>query len=110
MIKVKYPNPELKQLLTTGRSSLYEAISRKKALVTWLRTFAGLLDVIGNTAELLKYRCMEYSNNGALSCVHVRNSQVEGTLFFMEDSGGKEITIQDLKIEQYGKLHTKKCV
>lgn len=86
-MKVNIKDPDLQELILTGKNRKYEKYSRDRKFMEGLaRAYKVMLNV---------------ANNASLSSVRVLNGRVE-RLLFRETEDGIEITLIELNTDHYG--------
>lgn len=103
-MKVNIKDPDLQELILTGKNRKYEKYSRDRKFMEGLaRAYKVMLNV-ANAAGLRLYSFLHYeklANNASLSSVRVLNGRVE-RLLFRETEDGIEITLIELNTDHYG--------
>lgn len=96
MIQLIYENTELRELVTSGKSSRYGNLAKQRMVMAQMRGFCSLLSVIDNMGELSCYTYLKYSCDTVESSVSFTAPNTTYQLIFTEGPDSS-ITITDFK-------------
>lgn len=95
MVRVRYKNKEIENLVLKNESTLYKELLRKKAFLKALHAFYSILEVIDDIRDLMKYTFLQYKRK-ELSSVLIAGGDTNKNLIFSEKEDGQSIEILEL--------------